>query len=240
VTWVAGVDGCKRGWLVVLRDTATGRTQHFVKNTFSEVICIAEQAVVIAVDIPIGLLDSAEKGGRECDRQARKLLGSPRRNSVFSPPVRRALDENTFAAALSVNRKSSPHGIGISKQCYAIFKKISEVDHILRQAPALQRKVKEVHPELCFFALDGERAMQHGKKSEEGNRNRRRLLGREGFEEAIAEVSLKHRREDVARDDILDACAACWTAMRIQDGKSIRIPEAKQSDHQGLMMEMWQ
>jgi predicted RNase H-like nuclease len=39
---------------------------------------------IIAVDVPIGLLDAYEVGGRACDRAARKLLGVPRASSVFT------------------------------------------------------------------------------------------------------------------------------------------------------------
>src|SRR5271157_3482359 len=46
---------------------------------------------IIAIDIPIGLLDAYEIGGRACDRAARKFLGKPRGNSIFPAPVRPVL-----------------------------------------------------------------------------------------------------------------------------------------------------
>jgi hypothetical protein len=45
----------------------------------------------IVIDIPIGLVDSAERGGRECDRLVRGELGRPRGSSVFPTPVRGVL-----------------------------------------------------------------------------------------------------------------------------------------------------
>ena len=43
---------------------------------------------VFSIDIPIGLTDS---GPRQCDIQARRLLGARRGTSVFPAPIRPAL-----------------------------------------------------------------------------------------------------------------------------------------------------
>jgi predicted RNase H-like nuclease len=196
---------------------------------------MAERPVVIAIDIPIGLLDKAERGGRGCDRRARELLGWPRRNSVFSPPVRKALQQKTFTAALRVNRMSSRENIGLSKQCFALFEKIREVDEAM--TPALQGRVKEVHPELCFYELNGGEAIMHSKKSNEGFNARKPLLERLGFSQPMEEM-MSYARKNVARDDILDACVACWAAERIQQCSGIRIPEAPPKDGRHLIMEM--
>src|SRR5262249_9598529 len=112
MTWVAGVDGCRAGWFVVLRQV-NGRKQtvHHCLSCFGDVLKLSEKPDVIAVDIPIGLLDQAVRGGRDCDRGARSLLGHPRSSSVFSPPVRSALAYMTFATASAANRTSSPHQV---------------------------------------------------------------------------------------------------------------------------------
>lgn len=70
---VAGVDGCRTGWLVasseVYPDGAIGRPELHVVTTFDAVFDLALDR--IAVDIPIGLLDVLAAGGREADRAAR-------------------------------------------------------------------------------------------------------------------------------------------------------------------------
>jgi hypothetical protein len=54
-----------------------------------ELACSLQTAPkIVAVDIPIGLLDSFETGGRCCDREARKCLGPKRRASVFPAGAR--------------------------------------------------------------------------------------------------------------------------------------------------------
>src|SRR5450756_35636 len=130
MSWVAGVDGCKAGWFVVLRHLTSGSTAFEVKATFTELMNLPQSPAIIAVDIPIGLLDVAERGGRSCDRQARSLLGG-RRSSVFSSPVRSALQNDRYPEALRANRRSSPLEIGISVQCFGLFEKLREVDAIL-------------------------------------------------------------------------------------------------------------
>ena len=84
---VAGVDGCKGGWVLAVRDTHADTLDiHFVP-TFREVLSAVPAPGIVCVDIPIGLMRRALPGGRRCDQEARKLLGQPRARSVFSPPM---------------------------------------------------------------------------------------------------------------------------------------------------------
>ena len=122
-----GVDGCPAGWIaVVWNGQNSGPLALHCAPTLVELIEQLPQFEVMAIDIPIGLLSVAAPGGRGCDRAARTILGRPRGSSVFSPPVRAALDyPDDYAAALRKNRLSSRAGVGISKQCFHIMPKIS-------------------------------------------------------------------------------------------------------------------
>ena len=168
---VAGVDGCKAGWFVVYADPKTKRPFRWECITrLAEIMKQPEKPSVVAVDIPIGLLSSAQRGGRECDIAARKLLGSGRASSVFPPPSRPALAHpDDYRAASDANRRSSSDGIGISKQCFSIIPKISEVDDFID--PTLQVVVKEIHPEVCFWLMAGQRPNQYAKKRRPGKKN---------------------------------------------------------------------
>ena len=46
-------------------------------------------------------------------------------------------------------------------------------------------------------------------------------------------------RLQVASDDVLDAYAAAWIALRIAENGAKRIPEHPSIDAKGLRMEMW-
>jgi predicted RNase H-like nuclease len=73
MTSVAGVDGTPGGWAVVLM--AQNRLTVQKVATLSDLVDIRSDLKVVGVDVPIGLLENYEKGGRACDRAARKLLG---------------------------------------------------------------------------------------------------------------------------------------------------------------------
>lgn len=238
MAWVAGVDGCRGGWFLVLRETASGETRQRLVGCFGEVLELPERPVVVGVDIPIGLLACAAKGGRECDQEARRILGQPRACSVFSPPVREALRCGDYASANVTNKASSPAMVGISQQSFGLRGKLLEVDEVM--TVHLQDIVQEVHPELSFYELNGRKPMRYGKKVKggEGLRMRRELLLRVGFGEIISKLVQPSRRT-LGEDDILDACIACWTAERISRAESVRIPENPPFDRRGLRMEIW-
>ncbi len=234
MTWVAGVDGYKDGWFVVLCDVQSGSVSWAAKKPFSDVLCLPQCPNVVAVDIPIGLLDAARQGGRDCDVEARRQLGE-RRNAVFSPPVRTAISATDYESAKRANQESSSVNVGISQQAYGICSKIHEVDTLMTRK--LQNRVFEVHPELCFLEV-ADHPMKNSKKTEAGYRERKGFLP--GFREIIHELE-RQRPSKLKKDDILDACAACWTAVRIQSKptQAIRVPDNPPLDSKGLRMEIW-
>jgi predicted RNase H-like nuclease len=232
--WVAGVDGCRAGWFVVLHDMAAAFNCVCVP-CFSQVLALQEQPSVVAVDIPIGLLTAAVPGGRDCDRMSRSLLGSLRGRSVFSAPVRGALAATTFSEANAMNRASSTALAGVSLQCFNIFLKLREVD--AQMTPALQARVREVHPEVSFYELNGRTPLAAGKKTPAGRQRRVALLQREGFG-AVAAAITAHSGAHVAADDVVDAFVTCWTAKRIHQGIAISAPPTPALDARGLRMEI--
>ena len=197
---------------------------------------LGDAARIIAVDIPIGLLDHALPGGRLCDVYARRLLHPNRMSSVFSPPVRDTLESASYPEALAINRLSSHHSLGLSKQCFGILPKIREVDRLM--TPELQESVREVHPELSFLALNHGGALSHSKRTQEGRSERLELLVRHGFAPFIAQA-FGARLQGAEPDDALDACAACWSARRIAEGRSTPIPQEPHRDARGLRMAIW-
>jgi predicted RNase H-like nuclease len=187
---------------------------------------------VLCIDIPIGLLHEAVPGGRECDREARKLLGRPRGSSVFPPPARRALKARTWEEADRLNRSTGPDAPGRPLQTFAIIPKIREIDELITRS--LPIGIVEVHPEMCFFEMNGKRPVVESKKTAEGRRRRIRLLGN-AWERKVSHI-VESRPTGVGRDDIIDAMAACWTAERVLEGIAIPIPDKPSRDRRGLLM----
>ena len=134
--WVAGVDGCRAGWIVALVQVQAQRFRRpdlRLCSQFDEVLQLHPTPAVIAIDIPIGLLAAPQPGGRDCDRQAPQLLGR-RASSVCSPPSRRILHATDDAQVRSQ---------GMSRQAFGIMPKIREVDRLM--TPTLQDGVYEAH-----------------------------------------------------------------------------------------------
>jgi len=236
MTWVAGVDACKGGWFVVATDVRSGRTIHAVKKTFSEVLAMGESPRIVAVDIPIGLPEKARRGGRACDREARGLVGH-RHPSVFSPPVRAALDAATWAEANEVNKASSPEGVGLSRQSWGLAPKIREVDKALGKEA--RQRVRECFPELSFATMAGH-PLAHGKRGVSGIQERVTLVVEAGFPDPLRARG-SWPASQAAIDDILDAHACCWSAVRIFKGEAHHLPAEAGFEHdkRGLPMEIW-
>jgi predicted RNase H-like nuclease len=230
---VAGVDGAPGGWAVVLDES--GRRSVQKVESLRELFDGVAVFDLIAIDIPIGLLDKFETGGRHCDREARTLLGV-RGSSVFPAPVRSVLGAASYADACERSRKSAPNGKAISKQTFAISDKIAEVDHLLRTQTGVRKIVREVHPEICFFEMTGS-PMRHSKRKQTGRDDRKQAL-RERFHDTDALLE-QGRRRGLPEGDVLDAAVACWSALRQAEGKGRSLIAPIPRDSCGLPMTIW-
>jgi predicted RNase H-like nuclease len=230
---VAGVDGTPGGWAVmIVKDRLSKITK---ADTLSDLLKIAPDLSVIAIDVPIGLLDTYEVGGRSCDRVARNLLG-PRASSVFPAPVRPVLAARSWPDACAKSRASAPKGKAVSKQTYAILPKIKEIDELLQTRHELRDVVREVHPEVSFCELVGA-PMVHRKGTAAGRDERRVALKRVFSELNLTEE--QGREERIAVEDIFDAAIACWSALRLANGKARSLPARVPFDATGLPMAIW-
>lgn len=231
-TWIAGVDGFKSQWCVVLQDLESNELRVRIAPTFASLLAIPERPQIVAVDIPIGLPDFALPGGRACEREARRVLGR-RASSVFSAVGRRALEQPTRIEAQNASRAAG--GLGVAAQAWGLAAKLREADSAM--TPDAQRVVHEVHPEVSFWAMNDRVPIACRKKSPEGERARQDALIRAGFPDWFIMGMAADLR--VGRDDFLDACAALWTAARIASGNSERLPTNQDLDARGLDQAIW-
>ena len=126
-------------------------------------------------------------------------------------------------------------GIGIGAQAWGLAAKLREMD--LAISPDTQTFVFEVHPEVCFWAMNSGSPMKHSKKSAPGETERIAVLQQAGTPPAFLTRQLE--RLSSGRDDFLDACSAAWTARRIALGKAARMPAEPTRDSRGLDMAIW-
>jgi predicted RNase H-like nuclease len=194
---------------------------------------------LMAIDMPLGLPDTSGPFGRAAERAIRGLLGA-RRSSVFSVPSRSAVYTDGYVEACAVAQATSNPPRKISKQCFHIFPKIRELDHLLRSRPGAADRVVECHPELAFAVLNGA-PMMHGKKvnnrpNPAGSRERRSLLAAYGFDPAFLDDKPPR---GAAIDDKLDACVAMLVAERVLAGTAIPHPAEEIRDTHGLRIAIW-
>jgi predicted RNase H-like nuclease len=234
--WLAGVDGCPGGWIAAFVRGSEVRVEMLPR--FVHVLAL--RPALVAVDIPIGLPERVGHGGRAAENMVRPLLGA-RQSSVFSVPSRRAVYAASYELACAAALATSDPPRKVSKQLFNIAPKIREVDKVLRADRAVAERVFEVHPELAFWRLNGERALCEPKKvtgrcHEPGLALRRALLIAGGLAEAAVNALPP---KGAGPDDLLDALACAFVAKRLRDGSAQPFPNPPERDAYGLPMAIW-
>ncbi|PZU92770.1 MAG: hypothetical protein DI527_08880 [Chelatococcus sp.] len=237
---LAGVDGCKAGWIAALDDAAgDGAALLRVVRDLSELFDGPKAIELVAVDMPIGLPDRVLGAGRGPEQLVRPLLGA-RQSSVFSIPARAAVEASDYRLACGLALEHSEPPRKVSRQGFHLFPKIREVDLLLRSRPPLRDRVYEVHPELAFRTLNGA-PLLHPKKikgaiNPAGMAERRALLIAAGIPSSLA-----HARppRGAAADDALDALAALVVARHIAAGRGKPFPDPPGRDSHGLPIAIW-
>jgi predicted RNase H-like nuclease len=202
---------------------------------FADIATAPEAPAVIAVDMPIGLPARIGPNGRGPERAVRALLGA-RQSSVFPVPSRQAVYASSYPDACRIALATSDPPRSVQKQLFLIGPRIREIDLLLRADAALAARVFEVHPELAFWRLNGERPIALPKKVKPGLVLRRQLLIAAGYPVAAVEA---RPPKGAGSDDVLDALACAAIARRIHAGVARSFPEGPQRDEYGLPMAIW-
>lgn len=234
-----GVDGIRGGWLSASWNGS--KLQFSLWRSIRELhreLCPS----LIAIDVPIGLPEQWETGGREVERIARERIGSRNRSlksSVFPTAPREIAERfkggSSFEKLNEFSKKR--FGKGMSKQYFSILPKIIEIDDFISEKRNV--RIVEVHPELCFAKINGS-GLSYTKRSPNGLAERRRLV-EQALQTDAHDVPRSLSRDSLKakEDDVLDAAAALWTARRVASGNAIRFPSQPPSDRLGRPMEMW-
>ena len=226
---VLGVDACPTGWVGVLLAPGA-RPAALSSRSIGSLVELAResaQLAVVAVDIPIGLPDD---GVRAADVLARRALGA-RGSSVFATLTRPAYAATTYADARTANLEATAGVRSASAQAYGLRAKVLDVDAWVRARPGVV--VIEAHPELCFARMAGAPVAVR-KKDPEGVRLRRALLERAGLTPPAW-----FRGSGFGEDDLLDACAVAWTAVRHSRGEAESMPVEPEVFGDGLAAAIW-
>ncbi len=224
---VLGVDACPAGWVGIA--IGPGGIQAYVEELVADLVAAAAldgPLDAVGVDIPIGLMTNAP---RQADLLAAARIGGLR-SSVFTTPVRAALQAPDHATASALNRERA--GFGVSVQAYGLGRRIFEVEQWSRSTSL---NVREVHPEVSFAELAGA-PLADRKNSWAGVQRRQALLAAAGL---VLEGDLGLAGRAAKVDDVLDAAAAAWTAGRIATGTARPIPDPPEASDDGWPAAIW-
>ena len=221
---VLGLDGFSKGWVAVLLD---GDVQEisFHRDVTDAMSRSCDRA---GIDIPIGMTDEGE---RDCDLLARARL-RPHGSRVFTGARRWLWLE--FSDPDEANREAQRRGQKrVSRQLWHLGTKITEVDAFVRANPA--RDIREVHPELVFLRLNGNKPLP-SKKSAGGVALRRALLEQSGVRQIDRWLADERIGTGAKPDDVLDACAV---AIAVHESVGSVPNGTPRFDAHGLPMRIW-
>jgi predicted RNase H-like nuclease len=220
---IGGVTPVRKKWLVASAKMA-GSTfapeEARLLDTFREVVDMRPSFSAILVNAPIGYRDRQIDPQRQCDIEARKLLG--RRGVV----IRRVPSREVLTRDIALE---SDHLDAVTRTMLPVVIQVSQEMSAYRQ-----RAVYEGEPELSFYWLNGETPLRWSKMREEGRQERRALLeARVPGIERIIDSPLR----GVKPHHLLDAAALLTSARRAQVHAARRIPLHPEWDSEGLRME---
>ena len=119
-------------------------------------------------------------------------------------------------------------GKGLSKQSWALFERIREVDEV-----ADDPRLVEVHPELSLRAMTmGAEVVRDPKHTARGVGQRLNALNHM----VDAAAALADVPREAKLDDALDALAAAWSAQRWLQGSAEVLPDPPPYDARGRPM----
>jgi len=217
VTTFVGLDGIPGGWVAVYLEGA-GSQRFAHAGSIAQLLAAGFERAMI--DMPIGL---PERGYRQCDLEARKLVGS----RVFLGARRGVWNFKTLDEANAYYWREEGKGRGISMQLFCIREKLRE----LNEFPAPPR-LFEAHPEVIFWRLAGR--VLASKRAPKGRAERIGLLERHGIR--TIRRWLDHQRgTGIGRDDLIDACAC---ALAARDSMR-RLPANTDPTSTGVGAEIW-
>ena len=210
--------------------TPTGARRSSSGGTITELVGLVRETydvAVVAVDIPIGLPDTS---GRLADAEARRVLVG-KSSSVFSTPVRAALEAPSYEAGRAANLAATRDAPASAPRPTRCARRSSRSTSGCAAGP-VPRSI-EVHPEVSFARMAGAPILAR-KKDPDGVRARREALAAHGI---VAPPWF--RGAGFGEDDLLDACAVAWTAVRHSLGLSESFPGTPEVFSDGIPAAIW-
>jgi predicted RNase H-like nuclease len=227
---LGGIVPCPAGWLIVparLAGVTVNVEDAETVKTLLEVLDYRPKFDAAAIFAPIGFFDEPTNPLRDCDSDAKDLIGWPRNVAVNPVPSRAALRTGSRQEALALEP-------WLTKSDLRRLKWWREAEREFQ--PFHQRMFFAAHPDLSYTSLNGDVPLTSSPYQQDGIRERMELLRMKmpGVEEIIIRTPPK----GAAQAHVVQAAGLLWTARRAAARGMNRLPADAAWDSAGLRMEL--
>jgi predicted RNase H-like nuclease len=227
---IAGVTPCPGGWLVLparLAGITMVAEEAFVVRTLVEVLDYRPKFDFAGINAPMGFHDEPVAKFRDCDEEARDMIGWPRVVGIRPVPSRAALRAPSRDDAL----KLEPW---LTKDDLRRFRWYKEVERDIQ--PFHQRSFYSANPDLSFQVMNGDQPLTTSPFHEDGRIERLELIRSRmpGVDEVISRVP----PAGAGPTHMLQAAAMLFTGRRASGRAVNRLPADPTWDIAGLRMEL--
>ncbi|CAB4856918.1 unannotated protein [freshwater metagenome] len=227
---LVGITPCPAGWLLVparLAGVTVVVEEAMVVRSLQDVVDFRPSFDAAAINIPLAFNDEPMGQYRDCDRDARELIGWPRMVGVRPIPCRAALHATSKAKA----RELEPW---LTTDDFRRFRWLREAEQTFQ--PFHQRSFFSSHPDLAFYLLNEDRPLTTSPYHQDGVIERMKLI-RDKLP-GIEDVILAPPPPGAGQVHVIQAAALLWTARRAMGRAINRLPLDPTWDANGLRMEL--
>lgn len=227
---IAGVSPCPGGWLVLparLAGVTTVAEEAFVLRTLMEVLDYRPKFDFAAVNIPFGYPEHPQGQYRQCDQEARELVGWPRMVNLRPVPSRPALFAKSRKEAIALEP-------WLTKNDFRHFRWMKEA--AIEIQPFHSRTVYSGNAALSFQHMNGDEPLNTSPYHEDGRLQRLDLVRSKlpGVDEVIERIP----PEGAGQIHMYEAAALLWTARRASGRAITRLPLDPEWDEGGIRIEL--
>jgi predicted RNase H-like nuclease len=227
---ISGVTPCPGGWLVLparLAGVTTVAEEAFVLKTLMEVLDYRPKFDFSAINIPFGYPEHPQGQYRQCDAEARGMIGWPRRVGLRPVPSRPALFARSRKEAIQLEP-------WLTKNDFRHFRWMKEAATEIQ--PFHSRSVYSGNADLSFQHLNGDEPLTTSPYHEDGRVERLELIRAKlpGVDDVVERVP-PHGAGQV---HMYEAAAMLWTARRASGRAISRLPMDPEWDEGGIRIEL--
>jgi predicted RNase H-like nuclease len=227
---LGGVTPCPGGWLVLpgrLAGVTVVAEEAFVLKTLMEVLDYRPKFDFGAVNIPFGYPEYPNQQYRQCDKEARSILGWPRMVSVRPVPSRAALFAKTRKEAVKIEP-------WLTKNDFRHFRWLKEAATEIQ--PFHSRSFYSANADLSFMQMNGDEPLATSPYHEDGQVERLELVRAKlpGVDDVLSRVP----PDGAGQIHMLEAGAMLWTARRASGRAISRLPLDPEWDAAGIRVEI--